>query len=265
MRRASSFLLALLAFGGFSSLARAQQPESSIPPEFLAESEEARNFFASVEAEPVSGDISARMPAELRAGMDGVLRRLLLPGEREDNRRQTGVDLEQVAASRSGGVANNMLYAVGPSGAQHTYYYDADISSLLPPGARLVATQGAPVAGPGINVDIAQVSPKVVMVIRSRYRREGRLRCLEAHSTRLFSLPDPNATLVDMMAVMSTLMVMERLATSGFCFGAEEREPGTYIYRSFDIEGRRLPNLNESQPPMRIVPVAPFAVAAGQR
>ncbi|MDQ4087037.1 MAG: hypothetical protein M3177_03335 [Pseudomonadota bacterium] len=242
------------------------QPEADrqIPAELLMPDQEAQSFIAALEADPLEGEELDALPAEAMEPMEPFLTAMFERGERVENWQQIGVDIERIVAAREGGLAGNMTEATNPFGVQRTYFTDRPLSSILPPQLRLLARYGPTVAGEGVRLEIANVGPRTLLVMRARYQRQGLARCQVMTETFLYSDPSIAATQADMGSVMLGLVFARRTDALGLCFTVEEREPERYVYRSFDRAGHRLPQLDAGQPPLRIVPFAPVPAAAPQ-
>jgi len=235
----------------------AAEPEG-IPAEMLAPNEEARAFFENLESSPSPGNVLSDLPAEEAAPMDAFIRQMAAPGEIAPGWPAVGVDLDSIAAAQPGGAAGSMTSATNQFGVQRTYFSDPPIESLLPAGLLLVGEHGQPFAGTGVNIEMGNISPKLLLVTRVDYRRQGAMRCQRQSHTRIYSSPNVVASEMDMMAYLLTLRFAALMDDMDFCFGAEEREPGAYVMRSYDGTGRRLPVMDGAQPPFRFVPAEPF-------
>ncbi len=261
---AAAAILALLA-----GPARSQElPGDEIPAELLAPDDDAQSLFEGLESGLITEEVlSSIADGEMAEMFDGVLAGRMTRGERVENWQDRGVDLEQEAAARTGGLAGNMTDAASHFGVQRTYFVGHPLETLLAPDLQPIGRYGPVVEGADIDIEIGHVSPRLVMVMRAENRRVGRAYCSHRTETILYSDPRIAATQADTIAFFSIRHIAERFDRLGICFGTEETEPGVYVTRTFDREGHRLPQMDEDQPLFRIVPFAPLppATPRGER
>jgi hypothetical protein len=254
-----SFLAALALLAAAPGMAQsAPSAPGAFPAEVLVPNEEARATFELLETNPPSGDPLAGLPAEEAGPIDAVIRQMALPGEQVTGWPDVGVDLDAIVAARAGGASAAMTSAANPYGVQRTYFADRPIESIVPAGWVLIGRRGDAFEGGSVNIEIGNISPKLIMVMRVDYGRRGRMRCQRRTETRVYSNPNVAATEADSIAYVMTLRLGALIDGMNICFGTEEREPGVYVTRPFDSTGRRLPALDAAQPSFRIASVEPF-------
>jgi len=265
MRWLLASLGALVFFVAAPVAAEPASAPEAIPPEVLAPNEEARQFFEAIEANPLSGERVAEIPAERMAPLDSLMTAAFARGERVPDWQTLGVDVRAAASERDGGLASNMLESTNEFGLERTYFGDLTFESVVPAGFRLVARAGEEVGGDNVDVQIGHVSPKAILVMRIELEGRGRMECERRSDIRIYADPGVSASQMDVIAVMVVLRTYFMPNRPLLCYGALEQRPGQYVVRAFDSEGYRIPGAEDDARPFRIVPRAPFPASTGPR
>lgn len=245
------------------------QPSASatqdIPAEVLAPSAEVEAMFEALRERPATGDTLAGLTPEQAAPMDAIIGPLFTRGETVADWQDQGVNLRALIAARPGGAAAQMFEGTAPFGPYRIYPGDAPVASLIPAQWVLVGSIGERGEGGAIQVEIARISPKVIMIERIGLEELGNATCrLHGHAL-FYADPAVPASEMDLMALMMGLRTLPEIHRQALCAVSEERAPGAYGTRYFDRSGRRLPQLDTQSVTLTITPRAPFPANAGPR
>jgi hypothetical protein len=258
--RALVAALALLtAASGAAQPAPTDPP--AIPADALVPNDQARAFFEVLPASPMTDEMLVAAMRRVPGGagtrpMDDIIERLLAPGEQVPDWQGLGIDLLPVVAARNGGLGGNIAEGSSQFGPVRVYLVDGPLESFLRPEWVLVGRRGSSFSGENVQIQVAQVSPKVIIAERIAYRRRGNAYCRERAESRVYADPGIAASEADMIAVMMTMRSLAMFERHGMCEVVEEVGAGEYRTRLFDVNGRRLPGL-ESSATFRIVPRPP--------
>lgn len=260
MRRTGRLALAILLLGAPVSL-QAQPPASQtqqIPPDALTPNAEAQALFEMLRAQPATGDFLAGMTAEETAPVDTIIADQFRRGETVADWQSRGVNLQAVIAALPGGPDAHMSEGTGPFGPYRVYPGDPPIESLIPREWFLVGRHGERRDGGSMGVQIARISPKVIMVTRGGGEEVGNASCSLHMQTFLYADPAVSASEMDQIAVVMTMRMLPEFDRQPICTIAEENGQGVYLVRNFDREGRRIVGQDASNVSFRIVPRAPY-------
>jgi len=240
--------------------ALAQPPDEAegYPPEMLLPDAEAAAFFEAAQADPDLGGLLEDLPADAAGAMDAVIREFIAPGEQAPGWPDIGADIGAVVAARASGPEGIVSDAVHPFGVLRTYFADRPIDAMVPGGWVIVGRHGEPFEGANVVIEIGHISPKLLMVMRVDYAHRGRMRCQQRAQTQIYANPRIAASQADTVSYMMARRLAADSGAMSLCFGADEREPGLYVTRVYDRTGRRIPGMDNGQPPFRIVPAEPF-------
>lgn len=231
----------------------AAQPEPADPPaipaDALVPNEEARVFFEALASNVMTDELLAQMIQGMPGGdpgpMDDVIEQAMAAGELVPNWQRSGIDLLRMIAALDGGVAGNIFEARGEFGLYQTYFVDVPFEDVVHPEWVLVGRHGTPVSAENVQTGVMRVSPKVILVERTAYRREGNAYCRERAESRLYADSAVAASEFDTIAVIMGMRSLSTLEGRGLCQVMEEVGPGRYRTRLFDAAGHRLPALEE--------------------
>lgn len=251
--------LALLA----AAPAAAQPPsgQSAVPAELLVPSEEARSFFETVQSNTLTDEILERAlqaPSGSIRQIDETIERMLTLGDPIPGWRNLGIDIRAIVASRDGGLTGNMTEGMNHSDPSFAYYVDRPIESFVSSSWLLIGRRGAAFAGENIEVDITRLSPKVVLVERIAYRREGNAYCRAQAESRLYADPAVAASQADIISSIFAMRLLAAIERVGVCEVAEDVGGGEYRIRLFDPNGHPHTTLEQRSPRARIVASRPF-------
>lgn len=198
------------------------------------------------------------MPAELRIAVETMRNTLFAPGERVEGWDVGGVDPD--SDLRAAGVQQHVFritYRQGPSVVLLT---DRPISAFAPLEWRVVDTYGSAttrLANPFVQFD--SLSPRYVMAIRANSARRASVDCVD---------PINNAVLYEIMDAPESegdedLPLIFRLALLAgeeqiVCARYDGTREAGYRGRSFLPDGRSLPQLDDADARITIVPAAPI-------
>lgn len=254
--RALITALALLAASPSVAQPALSDP-TAIPADALVPDEDARALFEVLSSNAMTDEMLATMiramPGEGFRPVDQVIEQTLVPGELVAGWQASGIDLLPVIAALEGGLAGNIVEGSGQFGTDRVYLVDGPFDTFVQPEWVLVGQRGSPFSGDNVHVQVGYMSPKLILVERVAYRRQGNAYCRERAESRLYADPAVVASEFDMIAVMITMRSLAKLEQRGMCEVVEETTPGQYRTRLFDVEGRRLLGM-EAQNSFRIVP-----------
>jgi len=241
------------------------QPPADVPADALVPNEEARTLFETLEENVFTAELMADMPAEAFAPADAIIAQLLAPGEQVPNWQDRGVDLHSIVRAREGGLSGNMTSEPGPFGPMLVYFADQPLGEVVPPEWVLVGRHGEAFEAEIVQVEIEQISPKLVLAERVSYRRQGNALCRVRAESRLYSDPRVAASEMDVIGLFMAMRFLRIFDQRTLCSIIEETSPGQYVARSFDGEGHRLAALDADQQPFRIIGRQPVAAPSAPR
>jgi hypothetical protein len=201
------------------------------------------------------------MTAQETAPVDTIIAEQFRRGETVADWQRQGVNMQAVLAALPGGADAHMSEGVGDFGPYRVYPGDPPIESLIPREWFLVARHGERRDGGTIGIQIARISPKLIMVARVGGEELGNASCTLHMQTFLYADPAVSASEMDQIALVMTMRMLPEFDRQSFCTIAEEREPGVYLVRNFDREGRRIVGQDANGLSFRIVPRASYPAA----
>ena len=199
----------------------------------------------------MTDELLARMIEAMPGGdpgpMDEVIEQTMAPGELVSDWQSTGIDLLPMIAALDGGLAGNIAEGRSQFGLNRAYLSDGPFGDFVQPEWVLVGRHGTPFTADNVHVGVAHISPKVILVERVAYRRQGNAYCRERAESRLYADPAVAASELDTIAVIIGMRSLTTLDRYGLCQVIEEVGAGRYRTRLFDVRGRRLPALEEPE------------------
>ena len=245
------------------------QPPASgtqdIPAEVLAPNAEMEAIFESLRERPATGDTLAGITPEQAAPMDAIIAPLFMRGETVADWQNQGVNVRALIAGRPGGATAQMFVGTAPFGPYRIYPGDAPIDSLIPAQWVLIGRHGERREGGVMQVEIARISPKVIMIERVGLEELGNATCRLHGQSLFYADPAMPASEMDLIALVMSLRLLPEMHRQALCAVLEERAPGAYGSRYFDRSGRRVPQLDTQSVTLRLAPRAPFPATAGPR
>lgn len=199
----------------------------------------------------------ADLITEMRAMVERMRGEMFQPGERVAGWDVGGADPD--ADLRAAG-ADSHAYHVNYSGGPAVIFLTRQpISAFAPSDWRVADTYGrsaAPLANPFIQFN--RMSARYVMAVRANSTRRGGVDCMDpVNNAVLYEIVDAPAgeddDTIPLFFRISLLAGEDQMVCSRY---EGSREAG-YSGRSFLPDGRALPQLDDSQARIRIVPVAP--------
>ena len=256
--RLARWALAALLLAAPAAAAPVQPPASVPPPNARAHA-----LFEALGERPATSDVQMGFAPEQTAQMDAVIVRSFVRGETVADWRNQGVSQRALIAARPGGAAALMFERTTPFGIHRIYPGDPPIDSLIPAQWILVGRHGERGEGGVSQVEIAHISPKVIMISRIGLEPFGNASCRLRGHVLFFADPAVPASERDVIALGIHLRAQPEVDRQGVCAVFEERAPGAYASRYFDRSGRRLPQLDAGSGIHRIRPRAPFPATGG--
>ena len=230
-----------------------------------APSPEAQALFETLRDHPATSAAPLGLTPEQNARIDTALAEGSMRGERVPDWQNQGLSQRALVATRPGGASAQMLEGSMPSGPYIIYPGDPPIDSLIPAQWVPVAYSGARQESGVIQVEIAQLSPKIVGVARIGVEEVGNATCHLHAYTIFYADPAVPASQRDILALGFHLRAAPEIHRQALCAVWEERAPGVYGVRFFDRSGHRVPQLDARSITFEILPRAPFPANAGRR
>ena len=206
-------------------------------------------------AQPPSGDDAAL--EQFRAAIADLRAAMLRPGERVAGWDRGGADPD--AELRALGADRFYFLNRGDDGDGVTILTDRPIADFAPSGWRVVDSYGS--AGERLEtpqVDFLPISERYVMATRLHSWRQNDAGCIRNLShALLYEIPGAPARTDDEMVPMMFRMMILAVEDQTVCVRNEGNRAQGWRSRFFLPDGRELPELNDADHLITIVPAAP--------
>jgi hypothetical protein len=261
------FVAALALLLALSAAAQPPSPDHpAVPPELLAPNQDASTVFDALASRPLTDEVVERViraqSAETLRQMDELIARSFAPGELARGWQSSGVDLRAIIAARSGGLQSSMIEGASPFGPASARYLDRPIDAFVPPEWVMIGRHGAAFDGENVSIEASPLSPKIILVERIAYRRQGNAYCRMQAESRLYADPVVPASRFDLATLMMTMRALAAADHRTMCEVVESLPDGRYRFRMYDPDGHRLEGLERESPAFRIVPIGPASAPA---
>jgi hypothetical protein len=219
-------------------------------------------LFASVPASPAAAqDVERATPpsvADMRVIVERMRAEMYAPGERVANWDRGGADPD--AALRAAGADSHFYRLHRAHGEAVVMLTDRPIASFVPAGWRVVDTYGASatrVANPFVQFEA--FSDRYVIAIRAGSARRGDADCVDAvANATLYERPGAAAIAADDNIPLFFRLVLLAGEGQTVCTRYEGSARAGWRGRAFLPDGRRLPQLDDAEERITIVPRAPI-------
>ena len=240
------------------AMAACGQPPENVAPDARAPSEAAQALFETLEQEPATSDAPLGLTAEQNVFMDESIARDSKPGEVVADWQNEGMSQRALLATRPGNATALMLEATSRTGLYRIYPGDPAIETLIPRRWVPVGRYGERRESAIMQIEVAQLSPKVIAVARIGIERLGNATCPLHNSMVFYADPAVPASQRDVLALAFQLHVRPEADRLALCAVWEESGRGLYRTRFFNRAGHRIPQLDANPIAFRVVPRAPF-------